>query len=357
MRMTDRDFMKLAIEEAKLCYSEDTGVHPKVGAVVVKKGQVLAQGHRGEVRHGQHAEFTVLEVKLGKRSIADCTVYTTLEPCTKRTDPKIPCANRLIDRKVARVVIGMLDPNQDICGRGIRMLRDAGIATDLFPHDLMAIVEEQNREFIREQQRVSEDQSRLRDMVAAAGISAVIPSRDHYRDYRAQSSSIAKYVDSAKNSVVMVSVNLMTGMPFDGLCDVFKRKLEKKGSKFSVTISLLNPRRKDLMSALAPVLDSTAFKLSRSIKDSIERLNEFRAALLPNAHKRVRLFTHNSIPFGSAILLDHQTIGGRIQIETKAYKSPIRESFAFEVIRSKRGRFYEVLTKGYEDLVKDGEPF
>lgn len=48
----------------------------------------------------------------------------------------------------------MLDPNQNICGRGIRRLRDANIATDLFPNDLMAEVEALNRDFIREHRRV-----------------------------------------------------------------------------------------------------------------------------------------------------------------------------------------------------------
>jgi pyrimidine deaminase RibD-like protein len=356
--MKDRDFMKLAIEEAKMCRPEDRHTHPKVGAVVVKKGQVLAKGHRGEIdpKKGQHAEFTALELKLGTDSAADCTVYTTLEPCTTRRHPKVPCAYRLIERKVARVVIGMLDPNQDICGRGIRALRDAGITTDLFPHNLMAIVEEQNREFIREQQRVSKEQSAVRDMLTAAGISAFFPSRDHYREFRAQSSSITSYVNSAEASVVMVSVNLMTGMPFDGLCEILKQKLEARGSKFSATISLLNPRRKDLMSAMAPVLDSTASKLARAIEDSLERLTAFRRSLHPRTRQRVGLFTHNSIPFGSAILLDHRTPSGRIQIETKPYRAPIRESFAFEVVPSKRGRLYEVLAKGYHALLRDGQP-
>jgi pyrimidine deaminase RibD-like protein len=149
--MDDRVFMKMAIEQARLARAEDDREHPRVGVVIVKDGQVLAAAHRGENAPGQHAEFTALEGKLENVSLTGATIYTTLEPCTTRNHPKVPCANRLIERKVARVVIGMLDPNPQICGQGQWRLRDANIATDFFPHELMSEIEELNREFIRVQ--------------------------------------------------------------------------------------------------------------------------------------------------------------------------------------------------------------
>ncbi len=148
-RIADREFMKLAIMEARKSKSE-AGIKPKVGAVVSRAGALLAFGHRGELAAGDHAEFTVLEGKCKDEMLAGATVYTTLEPCTTRTDPKIPCVNRLVGRKVARVVIGMLDPNETIRGRGVLALRKANIQVDLFPPDLMNQLEELNREFIAE---------------------------------------------------------------------------------------------------------------------------------------------------------------------------------------------------------------
>jgi len=145
----DREFARMAILEARKSVSEnDDRVHPKVGAVVVKDGRVLSAAHGGE-QPGNHAEFVALDKKLTDEAVAGATVYTTLEPCTTRNKPKIPCTERLIDRKVARVVIGMLDPDDRISGKGVRKLRQAGIATVLFPHDLAMEVEELNREFIR----------------------------------------------------------------------------------------------------------------------------------------------------------------------------------------------------------------
>jgi len=147
---TDRYFAEMAIMEAMKSVPEDERPHPKVGAVVVKNGRVLSKAHRGEVLKS-HAEYIALDDKLSDDVVAGATVYTTLEPCTTRTHPKIPCAQRLVDRKIARVVIGMPDPNPDIRGRGDQLLSDAGIEIQLFPRDLRAQVEEMNREFIRSQ--------------------------------------------------------------------------------------------------------------------------------------------------------------------------------------------------------------
>jgi pyrimidine deaminase RibD-like protein len=145
----DHKFARLAIEEAWKCVPENDGrPHPMVGAVVVKNGKVLATAHRGEAK-GNHAEYIALEKKLADAAAAGATVYTTLEPCTTRNHPRIPCVERLIERKVRRVVIGMLDPDPRISGRGQRRLRSANIITEFFPHDLMAEVEELNHKFTR----------------------------------------------------------------------------------------------------------------------------------------------------------------------------------------------------------------
>lgn len=148
----DRRYALLAIEEARKSVAEDDRPHPKVGAVVVKNGTVVSKAHRGE-NPKSHAEYIALEEKLSDESVTGATVYTTLEPCTTRNHPKIPCAQRLIERRIARVVIGILDPNPEIRGLGEQLLGEAGIETQLFPRDLKAQVEEMNREFIRVQKQ------------------------------------------------------------------------------------------------------------------------------------------------------------------------------------------------------------
>jgi len=158
----DRHFAEMAIEQATKSDPEDDRPHPKVGAVVVKDGRVLSKAHRGESPKS-HAEYIALEQRLPDDLIAGATVYTTLEPCTTRRHPKIPCAQRLVDRRVARVVIGMLDPNPDIRGLGEQHLNEAGIETQLFPRDLRAQVEEMNREFIRIQKERQQLRAAIRE--------------------------------------------------------------------------------------------------------------------------------------------------------------------------------------------------
>ena len=73
----------------------------------------------------------------------------TLELCTTRQHPKLGCAQRPLERRVKRVVIGMHDPNPVISGKGFILLRSAKIVTELFTDDLMGVIEEINRDFTR----------------------------------------------------------------------------------------------------------------------------------------------------------------------------------------------------------------
>src|SRR4051812_44360191 len=122
----DQDFMRLAI---RLAMNGRGAVEPNpmVGCVIVKDGRVIGEGYH-ERFGGPHAEPNALASCT--ESPAGATAYVTLEPCchtNKKTPPGTP---RLIEAKLARVVIGCLDPNPDVDGKGVAMLRAAGIDVD-----------------------------------------------------------------------------------------------------------------------------------------------------------------------------------------------------------------------------------
>lgn len=142
-----QEFMKLAIQVAKNSRDEDDRVHPMVGAVLVKEGKVLGTAFRNQEGKGDHAEFILLENYLKDETLAGATLYTTLEPCTSRKHPKQPCVERIASRRLAKVIVGMLDPNPDITGKGVQYLQEHGIEVVYFPGELHDQVREQNRKF------------------------------------------------------------------------------------------------------------------------------------------------------------------------------------------------------------------
>jgi pyrimidine deaminase RibD-like protein len=136
----DRKFCEMAVQLSKNSIAEKDGkLHPCVGVVVVKDGGVVATGFRGETgRGGDHGEFCALKkfnTDVDNVDLSGCTVYTTLEPCTERKTGKTPCASRLINGKVARVVYGLADKDESVYGH--HALVEAGIEVWLFPNDLM----------------------------------------------------------------------------------------------------------------------------------------------------------------------------------------------------------------------------
>jgi hypothetical protein len=204
----------------------------------------------------------------------------------------------------------------------------------------------------------SEEYSICRDPIVKqildAGITAFYQSRSDYGRYRKNAATIDAYIATADKSILIVSINLMTGITFDGLCKFFENKLEEREQSITVTISLLNPWKEELIMALAPVLEFEPKRLSESIQNTLAELHKLKGKMSRQAKDRFNIKVHNSIPFGSAIILDEGTEKGRIQIETKAYKAPLRKSFAFEVSNKENNEFYRTLVEGYNLLVKDG---
>ena len=120
--------MQIAFAEA--AKGESTWTNPKVGALIVKDGQILAKGHH-EKFGGPHAEINTLSHLKNISDAKGADMYVTLEPCS-HFGKTPPCVQKLVEVGISRVFIGEVDPNPIVSGRGIKYLKDHGIeVTDM----------------------------------------------------------------------------------------------------------------------------------------------------------------------------------------------------------------------------------
>src|SRR5689334_22864526 len=118
VKFDKRKLMEMAVEEMKKSISEARpadDVPPKVGAVFWRLDEddpnvgTIEMVHRGELRHGDHAEFTLLERKNRSVPLDGCILFATLEPCAPgaRKHPKLGCAERIVNARIKKVWVGV----------------------------------------------------------------------------------------------------------------------------------------------------------------------------------------------------------------------------------------------------------
>jgi diaminohydroxyphosphoribosylaminopyrimidine deaminase/5-amino-6-(5-phosphoribosylamino)uracil reductase len=130
----DLKYMKRALELAKKGEGF-TNPNPLVGAVIVKDGRIIGVGYH-EVYGSHHAEVNAF--LNATEDVTDATMYVTLEPCSHYGKTP-PCANKIVEKGIKKVIIALKDPNPQVSGRGINILRDNGIEV------ITGVMEEESR--------------------------------------------------------------------------------------------------------------------------------------------------------------------------------------------------------------------
>lgn len=121
--MSHADYMQRAIDLASKAEGL-TWPNPLVGAVLVKNGKIIGEGYHH--RSGKnHAEVNAIEN--ATESVEGSTLYVNLEPCCHLNKRTPPCAQRLNKEKIKEVFIANLDPNPEVSGKGVSLLKEAGI--------------------------------------------------------------------------------------------------------------------------------------------------------------------------------------------------------------------------------------
>ena len=129
--------MNLAIQEAKKASSRQTFPNPIVGCIIVEDEEVVARAYHAKAGSA-HAEINALS-QLGRSPKEGARMYITLEPCST-VGKTGPCTSAIITSGLKKVLVGTIDPNPQHRGKGIFLLKDAGIEV------MIGILEKECRE-------------------------------------------------------------------------------------------------------------------------------------------------------------------------------------------------------------------
>ncbi len=151
--LTDRQIEQVKYMEYALELAEkgrrSVSPNPMVGAVVVIDGEVVGKGYH-QFAGGPHAEVEALSSLqhrgVGHGDLERATMYVTLEPCCHygRTPP---CTKAILEAGVRKVVVGCLDPNSKVAGKGVGILRDGGVDVTILEGDISSRCMKQNEVF------------------------------------------------------------------------------------------------------------------------------------------------------------------------------------------------------------------
>ncbi|SDA37623.1 diaminohydroxyphosphoribosylaminopyrimidine deaminase [Algoriphagus alkaliphilus] len=127
MNRLDQLYMRRALELAEWGRGH-VSPNPMVGCVIVHQDRIIGEGHHHQYG-GPHAEVNAVHSVENKDLLKEATVYVTLEPCA-HWGKTPPCANLLVENQVKKVVIAAVDTNPLVGGKGIEILKNAGIEVE-----------------------------------------------------------------------------------------------------------------------------------------------------------------------------------------------------------------------------------
>lgn len=122
---SDEFFMQRALDLA-LKAQGNTWPNPVVGAVIVHENRIIGEGYHHKAGL-PHAEIEAIRSVRNPELLRESEMYVTLEPCAHYGKTP-PCAVRLAEEKFRRVIIGAPDPTDKVNGKGVQILKDAGIS-------------------------------------------------------------------------------------------------------------------------------------------------------------------------------------------------------------------------------------
>lgn len=240
-------YMQMAIDAMNDSIGEprtDGKVSPKVGAVLIKPDGTVESASRGELRFGDHAEFTLLERKNRSEKLDGSILFATLEPCAPgaRRHPKLGCAERIVNARVKEVWIGIEDPDPDVDRKGIKFLEENGIKVHMFYPKFQKVIKDVNKEFLKQATERANDRKEKKEVVLS-NLENSIPTMD-VKQF--SENAIQYYIEQSKLPHTKNSNELWLHFEHAGIVQRVKTKNEEKyiPTGFGILLFGNNPREK-----------------------------------------------------------------------------------------------------------------
>lgn len=125
----DHTFMRRALEIA-LAGMGNVAPNPMVGAVIARENRILSEGFHANYGESHAERIAIENAKKKGIDLKGSTLYVTLEPCAHKGKTP-PCTEAIIEAGISRVCVATTDPNPQVAGKGIEILKNAGIAVEL----------------------------------------------------------------------------------------------------------------------------------------------------------------------------------------------------------------------------------
>ena len=241
------EYMQMAIDAMMRSVDEprdDGKVSPKVGAVILKPDGSIDTACRGELRHGDHAEFTLLERKSRSEKLDGSILFATLEPCAPgaRKSPKLSCAERIVNARIAEIWIGIEDPDPDVDRKGIKFLEDNGVKVHMFYPEYQKKIKNAIKDFLSQAIERANERTEQKEVVLSV-MEKNIPtaSIEQFSE-----EAITYYLDKTKLNYKINSKELWEH--FENACIVERIKQGNKmvyaPTGFGILLFGVNPRER-----------------------------------------------------------------------------------------------------------------
>lgn len=183
--------------------------------------------------------------------------------------------------------------------------------------------------------------------ILKVGLADFVPTRNHYRETDKET-KISDYLKKAKDSIRIMSVSLADGLGYHGMNTDLEDILRNNKSA-RITISLLNFSNDNLVSVMAPILGM----MEDDLKSKIEAAARSLFSLKNKYRKRVTILLHNTIPFGTILVLDEESLFGSLIVETRPYKLHSVDSFSFKLLNSENSVLFKNIIQGCKNIDKE----